>query len=76
MLGAVQCCRLVRTAAEAIRSGRAPPQCLQAQIGAVSVGPTRLGGRAAGGEMTGGAVLTNRVAHWCTWRRPNGALIT
>lgn len=69
VLRALQCGRFVLGVAEAVRGGRAPAQCLQAQIRAVPVGQTRLGGRVAGGEMTSRTAFTHCVAHGGTCNR-------
>lgn len=64
MMGALQHSCLVLSGAETVRRGRAPPQGLKAQVGAVPVGLTRLGGRVAGGEVTNRTAFAHRVAHW------------
>lgn len=66
MMRALQHGCLVLSGTEAVHCGRAPPQGLETQIGAVFVGPTRLGGRVYGGEVTNRTVFTHRVTHWCT----------
>lgn len=64
MMRALQHGRLVLGGAEAVRRGCAPPQGLEAQIGAVPVGLTGLGGRVAGGEVTNRTAFAHRVTHW------------
>lgn len=64
MMRALQHGCLVLGGAEAVRRGCAPPQGLKAQIGAVPVGLTGLGGRVAGGEVTNRTAFAHRVTHW------------